>query len=334
LSTGTSHVSSRLRKTAGLRVTTTRIAITFIFVVLVISSPIVMFINPTLPNVSGAPLPTISTILSAPSTISQGGQDGDFTTQAALSLTRATQTSNIVNSKSYYDISFRTTSTGIINTIQMTLPPGTYAGAALLVETVGIGPGTIATSGSTSTGQTITYTVTNAVNVPANTKIKIQLSNINNPSDPSSALTVSITTREASNAIIDGPTVTNAYNIKQIGTDDIADDAITNSKIADGAVTTDKIDLSSGPIAFSTSSQTSVSLMNPIDPTTTVINVAGSGAGITIFPPGDDAILDGADGQYLILFGISDTNQIRISNGANIILPNNNPSITICCQGG
>ena len=88
------------------------------------------------------------------------------------------------------------------------------------------------------------------------------------------------------------------------------------------------------PIAFSTGSQTSVSLMNRIDPTTTVINVAGSTADITIFPPGDDAILDGVDGQYLILFGTSDTHQIRISNGANIILPNNNPSVTICCQGG
>jgi hypothetical protein len=104
--------------------------------------------------------------------------------------------------------------------------------------------------------------------------------------------------------------------------------------MTDGAVTADKIDLSSGPIAFSTSSQTSVSLMNPIDPTTTVINVAGSGAGITIFPPGDDAILDGVDGQYLILFGVSDTHQIRISNGANIVLPTGETSITICGNGG
>jgi hypothetical protein len=207
-------------------------------------------------------------------------------------------------------------------------------GAATLIEVVGLGSGTIAASGSTGTGMKITYTVTNAVNVPAFTKIRIQLANINNSQEPGTSYSVTITTRNAANIIIDGPTATQAYNLKQIGTNDIAEDAITNSKIADGAVTTDKLDLSSGPIAFSTGSQTSVSLMNPIAPTTTVINVAGSGAGITIFPAGDDAILDGVDGQYLILFGISDTHQIRISNGANIILPNNNPSITICCQGG
>jgi hypothetical protein len=72
----------------------------------------------------------------------------------------------------------------------MTFPPGTYAGTALLVEAVGIGPGTIITSSTTATGQTITYTITNAVNVPANTKIRIQLANVNNPPDPSSVLTV------------------------------------------------------------------------------------------------------------------------------------------------
>lgn len=197
-------------------------------VVLIISSPSVIFINPVLPTASAAPLPTISTIPLAPSTIGQDGKEGDFTTQAALSLARATQTSNIANNKPYYDISFKTSTTGIIKTIQMTFPPGTYAGTALLVEAVGIGPGTLITSGTTAKGQTITYTITNAVNVPANTKIRIQLANVNNPPDPSSVLTVSITTIDPGNSIIDGPTATNSYNIKQIGTNDIADNSITS----------------------------------------------------------------------------------------------------------
>ena len=41
--------------------------------------------------------------------------------------------------------------------------------------------------------------------------------------------------------------------------------------------------------------------------------MAGSGAGITTFT--ENGILDGVDGQYLVLFGISDTHQIRINNG-------------------
>ena len=121
----------------------------------------------------------------------------------------------------------------------MTFHPGTYAGTALLVEAVGIGPGTIITSGTTATGQTITYTITNVVNIPANTKIRIQLANVNNPPDPSSVLTVSITTRDPGNSIIDGPTATNSYNIKQIGTNAIANNAITTPKIAQGAIVPD-----------------------------------------------------------------------------------------------
>jgi hypothetical protein len=163
-------------------------------------------------------------------------QNGDFTTQAALSLTRATQTGNIVNSKAYYDISFRTATSRIVKTIEMDFPTGTYVGSALLVETTGIGPGTVAASA----GEVLTYTVSNAVNIPANTKIRIQVSNINNPQDAGNYM-VTITTRNTANAIIDGPTATTAYNIKQIATADLADSSITTPKIADGSVTTSKL---------------------------------------------------------------------------------------------
>lgn len=96
----------------------------------------------------------------APSTLSQ---DEEFTTQAALSLTRASQTSNFVSSKAYYDISFRTATAGAIKSVVMDFPAGTSVGSALVVEATGIGPGTLAASA----GKVLTYTVTNAVNVPA-----------------------------------------------------------------------------------------------------------------------------------------------------------------------
>lgn len=91
----------------------------------------------------------------------------------------------------------------------MDFPAGTSVGSALLVEATGIGPGTV----SASAGEVLTYTVTNAVNVPANTIIRIQMSNINNPPNPSASLTVGITTRDAANTPIDGPTPTTAYNM-------------------------------------------------------------------------------------------------------------------------
>ena len=158
------------------------------------------------------------TMMNAPSMIDQDVKEDDFTAQSALSLTRATQTNNIVSTMSYYDIMFRASTSGVIKTVEMDFPPGTYVGVALLVEAVGIGPGKISASGATATGQKVTYTVDNAVNVPALTNIRIQLANINNPPAPSSSLTVSITTKNSAGNIIDGPTPTAAYTIKQIGT--------------------------------------------------------------------------------------------------------------------
>jgi hypothetical protein len=160
-------------------------------------------------------------------------QDEDFSTQAALSLTRASQTNNFVASKAYYDISFRTATAGAIKTIAMAFPTGTSVGSALVVEAAGIGPGIV----SASAGEVLTYTLTNAVNVPANTIIRIQMSNINNQATPSNSLTVSITTRNAANGVIDGPTPTSAFNMVQLGNAQIAPGAVTTTKIATGAVT-------------------------------------------------------------------------------------------------
>jgi hypothetical protein len=196
---------------------------------------------------SPSPTPTTAgptSIIPSSSNSAGGGSnsnDNNFSTQAALSLTRASQTSNIVNSKAYYDISFRTSTAGTIKTVEIDFPPGTYVGAATLVEVVGIGAGTIAASGSTGTGMKITYTVTNEVNVPALTRIRIQLANINNPQDPSASYMVTITSKDAGNAIIDGPTATNAYDVRQIRTNDITFQAVTGEKIRNDAVTPDKL---------------------------------------------------------------------------------------------
>jgi hypothetical protein len=72
------------------------------------------------------------------------------------------------------------------------------------------------------------------------------MSNINNPPNPSASLTVSITTRDAANTPIDGPTPTTAYNMVQVGNAQIAPGAITTTKIATGAVTTGDIAKSLG----------------------------------------------------------------------------------------
>ena len=157
--------------------------------------------------------------------------------RVTLSLTRDSQTNNFVASKAYYDISFRTATAGVIKSIVMDFPAGTSVGSALIVEATGIGPGTLAASA----GEVLTYTVTNAVNVPALTNIRIQISNINNPATPSASFILTVQTRNPANAIIDGPTATSAYNIVQVGNAQIAPGAVTTTKIATGAVTTGDI---------------------------------------------------------------------------------------------
>jgi hypothetical protein len=103
---------------------------------MVITSPVLTLVNPT--QVSAATIsnnsnridssgyhstPSIraaasASPLSSPTPMvpaaANEGDNGDFTTQAALSLTRAAQTNNFVASKAYYDISFRTATAGAL----------------------------------------------------------------------------------------------------------------------------------------------------------------------------------------------------------------------------
>lgn len=200
---------------------------------MVISSPIIILSNP----VSAAAL-SYSTDgnPSAPSTI---GQDGsDFTTQAPLSGVSARQTNNIVGAQSYYDFVFTTSTTGTIKFIDITFPAGTVIGSSpLLVKREGTGAGTAAKTSAT----VIRHTVTNAVSVPAGTEIRLEFFNIVNPTLPNTGYEVTITTRDAAGTAIDGPTPSNSLKMKQIGTGQIADNAITTPKIADGAITSFKI---------------------------------------------------------------------------------------------
>src|ERR687892_171926 len=192
---------------------------------MVISSPIVMIVNPAFAAKSSPSSDDGNTL--APSTIGQDG--GDFTAQAPLSSLTARPTNNIVNTNSFYDDVFLTATAGAIKTIQVTFPAGiTIPSGAFFNEAEGIGPGTASKS-----GQTITYTVTNAVNVPAGTKIRLEFANINNHIQVSASYAVTVTTRNAANAIIDGLSQSTAYTIKRIGTNAIADNSITSTKPAE-----------------------------------------------------------------------------------------------------
>ena len=230
-----------ISKTMGQRRLTFKGAITFVQILMVISAPAFMLSNPThvfsyLSTIDTSNSHTTLPILeeTSPSISSLATPSA----QAALGSLTVRPTNDIVNTNSFYDVVFVTSTAGVIKRIQVTFPLGTTVPtSASFIEAEGIGPGTVS-----KTGQTLTYTVTNAVNVPAGTKIRLEFSNIVNPQDPSSSYQVIVRTRNVANVVIDGPTLSVAYNIKHIGTDDLENGAITTDKIASGAVTGNKLE--------------------------------------------------------------------------------------------
>jgi hypothetical protein len=159
---------------------------------------------------------------SAPSTISQSG---DFTAQAPLQIPRTLQSTDLVNSLAFYEVTFITSTTGAIDKIRMDFPAGTGVGAAGIIERIGIGGGTLLKSGSS-----ITYDLTTPVSIPAGTFIRLEMFGIKNPVTPSTAFTAMITTRDNGGNLIDGPSPTNVYTIKRIGSSDLADGSVTSTK--------------------------------------------------------------------------------------------------------
>lgn len=222
-------------------VKTARVVIASIFACMIISSPFFILTNLTQVSAAttGNPNGIDTSGYHSNMPISTASDDGDFTAQAPLTGVSARQTNNIVGAQSYYDVVFTTSTTGTIKFIDITFPAGTLIGAAPnLVEREGIGAGTATKTSAT----VIRYTVTSAVSVPAGTQIRLEFFNLVNPTLPNTVYKVTVTTRNAGGTPIDGPTLSNSLNMKQIGTGQIADGAVTSEKIAANTIT--KFDIS------------------------------------------------------------------------------------------
>jgi hypothetical protein len=247
LAISTSRVALRLRKIAGLRMTSTRVAIAFIFAFMIISSPVLMFANPAqvLGVANRVDSSSYHSTLSMPdraspaklsdTTPSALNQNGDFTAQAPLSPPAAYLSTDLVGSKSIYEIVFVPTTTGTIKKVEMTFPAGTDISGVNILDRIGLGGGTL-----TKSGTTLTFTVNNAVSVPAGTFIRLEMVNVKNPQFPSPVYKIAVTTRDPANMVIDGTTESTAYIVRQIAAGDIANGAVSSAKITDGAITSTK----------------------------------------------------------------------------------------------
>jgi len=148
---------------------------------------------------------------------------------AGLGGVRLVPMSNFATMQTTYDIFFTTATTGTIKTVEMNFGSNfNIASATKLIENSGIGSGTLSVSGSI-----LKYTVNNAASISAGTVIRLEIARII-ANDPGS-FTVSITTRNTGNGIIDGPTQSSSFPISKIGPNAISNGFMERKTLFDDA---------------------------------------------------------------------------------------------------
>jgi hypothetical protein len=141
-------------------------------------------------------------------------------------------TNNIVNTRSTYDIFFKTGTTGTIKTIHMTFPSSFDVSIAnKLIKRSGIGSGSLSAPSST----TLIYTVSNPVSVPAGTTITMEIARIIN-SDTAGDFQVSIATEDTTPIIIDDPTDSYSFPVKDITGNDVSPNFMIRKTLLDDSV--------------------------------------------------------------------------------------------------
>ena len=124
---------------------------------------------------------------------------------------------NIVNTRTTYDILFKTATTATIKTIDMNFPSSFDVGIAFgpnpkVIERSGIGSGSLTNPSSPR----LAYTLGSPVTVSAGTLIRLEIGKIDNSETRNIAAKVSITTKDTGGNIIDGPTNSPSFVIKAI----------------------------------------------------------------------------------------------------------------------
>jgi len=192
----------------------------------------------------------------------------------ALTNVFALPSNNLFKGTGFYNIGFTTATTGTIKTIEITFPAGFNVAGAKLIQSVGMGAGSISIS-----GQVVKYTITTAVSVTAPKAMMIMIGNVVNPAITSNQL--SVTTRDTAAGIIDGPTNSATFTLTQVTSSMIAGSSITTTKILDGQVmnsdlASNSVDSAKISDATITSADTSPSFMKFVQ---LLDNSAGHGVG-------------------------------------------------------
>ncbi len=188
-------------------------------------------VNPQSPNTNTTDESTNSTTFpGTPADTSTTDASIIVTPLAALGNVIVEPSNNLFNLESHYVIGFNTATTGNIKFITITFPAGFNIANAKLIEAGGIGTGSTSVS-----GQTLTYTVSSPVSISSGKTIMIMLGKMVNNAVASN--TVSITTKDGSSIVIDGPTTSPTFTLQPVSTPMLGITSVTQARIATGAVT-------------------------------------------------------------------------------------------------
>jgi len=141
-------------------------------------------------------------------------------------------TNNIADTSTTYNILFNTATTGKIKTIAIEFHTSFDVSSAILTDKTVIGSGSLSNPGAS----VLVYTVNNPTTLTQGTSIRLEIGKIINSNTPG-GYKVLITTRDNAGNIIDGPTLSDSFNIKAAGGDTadfmirktLKDDAAGNS---------------------------------------------------------------------------------------------------------
>ena len=144
------------------------------------------------------------------STLADGGSSG-----GELQNVIVRPSNNTVKATSNYEIAFTTKTTGTIAIIEVKFPPGFQLGNANLMQRIGIKSPLFFTYSSNSTSDMIRFAANPAQTVGSDRTVRLTIGNIINSYSPGNDYQVSVTTRDAANNIIDGPTVSAPFELKE-----------------------------------------------------------------------------------------------------------------------
>src|SRR4029079_5452872 len=144
-----------------------------------------------------------------------------------LTSVNVVPSSNLVTTRSTYNIFFTTATAGTIKSIEMNFGSDfNIASATRLIESSGIGSGTLSVSGSI-----LKYSVSNPVSIPSGTAIRLEIGRIV-ANTVGGALKIILTTKNSLGGIIDGPTISTGFPIFDIDTKAISDNSITGDDVS------------------------------------------------------------------------------------------------------